>query len=282
VAGGAAQNAVRACQWLLQEEGATSYVGCVGKDEHGGKLAAAATADGVAVHYLEDESAPTGVCAVLIVDKDRSMVARLGAANNYKADHLAAEERQALLNGASFVHATGFFLTVAPDCLVSIGQHVAQNNKTFVMNVGAPFIVQFFTEPLRRTLPYVDVLVANETEAAAIGEHMSLGSDLKEIALNLAALPKENERARVVIFTRGADPAYIAQNGTITETSPTLLDKDKIVDLNGAGDSFCGGFIAGLMKGLSIADAAQAGHYVATVTIQTSGTSFTGKTPSYF
>ena len=43
------------------------------------------------------------------------------------------------------------------------------------MNVGAPFIVQFFTEPLRRTLPYVDVLVANETEAAAIGEHMSLG-----------------------------------------------------------------------------------------------------------
>ena len=65
------------------------------------------------------------------------MVARLGAANNYKADHLAAEERQALLNGASFVHATGFFLTVAPDCLVSIGQHVAQNNKVCSLPVCA-------------------------------------------------------------------------------------------------------------------------------------------------
>lgn len=32
-AGGAALNAIRAAQWMLQFPGASSYVGCVGEDE---------------------------------------------------------------------------------------------------------------------------------------------------------------------------------------------------------------------------------------------------------
>jgi adenosine kinase len=69
--------------------------------------------------------------------------------------------------------------------------------------------------------------------------------------------------------------------GNVHETTPTVVAKEDIVDLNGAGDSFCGGLMAALMKGKSIEEAAQAGHYVATVTIQTSGTSFEGKKPDY-
>jgi len=56
---------------------------------------------------------------------------------------------------------------------------------------------------------------------------------------------------------------------------------DEIVDLNGAGDSFCGGFLAGLVKNKSIEDCIRAGHYVASVTIRSSGTDFTGKKPSF-
>jgi adenosine kinase len=35
VAGGATQNAIRVAQWMLQVPGATSYMGCIGKDEFG-------------------------------------------------------------------------------------------------------------------------------------------------------------------------------------------------------------------------------------------------------
>ena len=35
VAGGSGQNVIRICQWMLGVPGATSFMGCIGKDEYG-------------------------------------------------------------------------------------------------------------------------------------------------------------------------------------------------------------------------------------------------------
>merc|ERR1719160_2228574 len=56
IAGGATQNSIRVAQWMLQEAGATAYMGCVGKDENGAKLRAAAEKDGVKVAYMVDDA----------------------------------------------------------------------------------------------------------------------------------------------------------------------------------------------------------------------------------
>ena len=47
---------------------------------------------------------------------------------------------------------------------------------------------------------------------------------------------------------------------------------EKLVDTNGAGDAFVGGFLAQLVQGESIAKAVDAGHYAARHIIQVSGT----------
>lgn len=49
IPGGATQNSIRIAQWMLQVAGATSYMGCVGKDEFGTKMRETATKDGVNV-----------------------------------------------------------------------------------------------------------------------------------------------------------------------------------------------------------------------------------------
>lgn len=49
IPGGATQNSIRIAQWMLQVAGATSYMGCVGKDEFGTKMQETATKDGVNV-----------------------------------------------------------------------------------------------------------------------------------------------------------------------------------------------------------------------------------------
>lgn len=68
---------------------------------------------------------------------------------------------------------------------------------------------------------------------------------MKEIALKAAALPKENKsRPRLVVFTQGADPAIAVMNGHAHEFPAVRLAKDLIVDTNGAGDSFVGGFLS--------------------------------------
>lgn len=64
IAGGATQNSIRVAQWMIQEKGATSFIGSVGKDDAGKRLGECATADGVAVHYHEDAETPTGKCKV--------------------------------------------------------------------------------------------------------------------------------------------------------------------------------------------------------------------------
>lgn len=44
-----------------------------------------------------------------------------------------------------------------------------------MMNVSAPFLIDFFWDKMASVLPYVDVLFANEHEAAALGKKLNCG-----------------------------------------------------------------------------------------------------------
>jgi len=277
IAGGSGQNTMRAAQWLLQSHpNSTVFIGCIGKDENGERLKGVATSEGVQVLYQEDPSAPTGICAVLITGNNRSMVARLAAANNYKKDHFDSEIVQQTIQKAQVYYGTGYFFTVSPDTLVSLGQYAAKTNKPFLTSLSAPFIVEFFWDKVAAVLPYADVVFGNETEYGALGKKLEWGTDLKEIGKKLSEYPKENTlRKRIVIITQGPDPTIVVHNGEVFEFK--TLKVDNIVDTNGAGDSFVGGFLAAFVQHKPLEECISAGHYTASVTLQTSGTSFKGK-----
>lgn len=57
----------------------------------------------------------------------------------------------------------GFFLTVSPESILKVSKHASDNNKIFGLNLSAPFISQFFKEPLMKVMPYVDIIFGNET-----------------------------------------------------------------------------------------------------------------------
>ena len=97
---------------------------------------------------------------------------------------------QELVKATKIIYCAGFFLTVSPKTMVSLGEHVASAGKTFCLNLSAPFIIQFFKEPLGQVMPFVDFLFANESEAETYGEENNLGTDLSEIALAIARQPK--------------------------------------------------------------------------------------------
>ncbi|CAN0364270.1 unnamed protein product, partial [Ectocarpus sp. 13 AM-2016] len=81
-------------------------------------------------------------------------------------------------------------------------------------------------------------------------------------------------RARIVVFTQGADSTIVASDGITTEYKVDVLPKDKLVDTNGAGDAFVGGFLSQLMKNEDIAKCVDAGHWASRVIIQRSGCTF--------
>lgn len=57
----------------------------------------------------------------------------------------------------------GFPLTVCPPAILRIAKHACEKNKVFCMNLSAPFLCQFYKEPMLQVLPYVDILFGNES-----------------------------------------------------------------------------------------------------------------------
>lgn len=276
IAGGATQNSIRVAQWILSgngKPGQTAYFGCVGNDSFGKQLEECASADGVCVHYMKDEITPTGTCAVLVKDGERCLIANLGAANNFKPSHLETAESKAIYESARLYYIAGFFLTVSIDSLKIIAEHASANGKTFCLNLSAPFIIDFFADQVATALEYADFVFCNESEAATYGKKHGLGEDLEEIALKIAASPKKNaDKKRHVIFTQGSTATIVAYDGKVEKHAIVPLPKEQLVDTNGAGDAFVGGFLAGLLTEKSVADSVELGHQAARFIIQQSGT----------
>jgi len=199
IAGGAGQNSIRVAQWMIGSPGCTSYFGAIGNDANGDKLQSCASEDGVLVHYQRNGSTPTGTCAVLVNGGERSLVANLAAANTFHASHLDSAASQEIINRSKIIYVTGFFLTVSVDAILKLATHAVENNKIFTMNLSAPFLIEFFADQMAATLPFCDIVFANESEAAAYGKKKGYGEDLATIGLKLAAQPKASgTRQRMV------------------------------------------------------------------------------------
>ncbi|XP_066534285.1 adenosine kinase isoform X2 [Hoplias malabaricus] len=280
-AGGATQNAVKVAQWMIQKPYKVStFFGCIGNDKFGEILKQKSEEFHVDAHYYEQSEEPTGTCAACITGDNRSLVANLAAANCYKKEkHLDLEENWKLVEKAKVYYIAGFFLTVSLESILKVAKHASENNKIFSLNLSAPFISQVFKESLMKVMPYVDILFGNETEAATFAREQGFETkDIEEIAKKAQNLPKVNKkRQRIVVITQGKEGTVMAK-GDKVETYPVIeIDQKEIVDTNGAGDAFVGGFLSELVQEKSLEQCIRAGHYAANVIIKHAGCTFPEK-----
>jgi len=295
IAGGATQNSIRVAQWMLQKPESTAYIGCTGDDDFAKKMNDACAKDGVKTAYLVDKTTPTGCCAVLVNSSERSLCTNLNAANNYKVEHLKTPEVWKLVESAKIIYSAGFFITVSPESMRLAAQEAADHGALYCLNLAAPFLMQVppFKAVISELLPKVDVLFGNETEAQTWAETEGWESkDVAFIATRLSLIPTSKPSRkrdasgasvpgkRMVVITQGADPTIVAVNGHVTQHPIIKLPKEKLVDTNGAGDAFVGGFLAALSKGLSVDACCSAGAYSASVIVQNSGCTYPEK-PEY-
>lgn len=66
----------------------------------------------------------------------------------------------------------------------------------------------------------------------------------------------------------------------VSEYPVIPIPKEKLVDTNGAGDAFVGGFLAKVVLGKSTEEAVKAGNYAANAVIQRSGATTPDEKPS--
>ncbi|RWS16667.1 adenosine kinase 1-like protein [Dinothrombium tinctorium] len=277
IAGGSVQNTMRIIQWLFSKPKVCTFMGCIGNDFFGRCMEFKATEDGVRVVYMTDPKEKTGHCVVLITENGqcRSMCAFLGAANNFKKDHLVKNWEYA--EKAKYFYVSGFHIPVSLPSILELANHAnSHQDKRFCFNLSAQYISQVFGEQLLSVVPFIDLLFGNETEAAAFAElnKWTDTKDLKEIAKRIANMGKaNNNKPRIVIITQGKDPVIVAKQNE-TETKEYVvkpIEASEIVDTNGAGDAFVGGFLSQFVQDKSIEECVRVGIYAAQQIIRQDG-----------
>ncbi|KAG9313860.1 Ribokinase-like protein [Chiua virens] len=277
VAGGASQNAARGAAYVLPP-GSVVYTGCVGDDDLAQQLREANKREGLDEVYLVKKGEKTGACAVVITGHHRSLVTTLRAAEMFEASHLSSEAVAPLIKSAKVFYVEGFFLTHGIESVLHLSQHASTTNKSFVLNLSAPFIPQFFNAQLLQVLPYTDIVLGNETEAQAYAKAI-LGyesADMVKIAQAIATYDKVNAaRPRIVVITQGPESTVLVEAGKAPkEYKVTPIVNELIVDTNGAGDAFAGGFLGAYVSGKSLDECVEVGHKMGAMCVQLVGPQF--------
>jgi len=276
VAGGAVQNAARGAAYILPPH-SVAYAGCVGDDDLAEQLRAANKREGLDDLYLVKKGEKTGACGVIITGHNRSLVTTLRAAEKFEQSHLSSPAVAAAIDSAKVIYLGGFFLTHGTQSVVELGLKASAAGKTFILNFSAPFVAQFFGVNLQQVLPYCDIIIGNESEAEAWASATGLpdSKDIPSIARAIAVLPKANSsRPRTVIFTQGEHSTILVSTSEPDkqrEYPVKKLDSSQIVDTNGAGDAFAGGFIGAYVLGKDIDACVLAGHALASMCVQQVG-----------
>lgn len=276
IAGGATQNAIRVAQWILRRPKATVFFGCVGADAAAEILWKKAEEAGVQVCYQVDGKRQTGLCGSVITGEDRSLVARLGAADYLTHMFIEEAPNWARVQAAQCFYISGFVFPVCSQSIFDIAAHACDAHKIMAMNLSAPFLCKYYADTSWDIMPYIDVLFGNEMEAALFGKLRGLPCDgLEDIARATALLPKLNpKRPRTVVFTGGRRPTVVARGSEVTVFPVEAIDPALIQDTNGCGDAFVGGFLAQLVQGHSLEESLRCGNYCAKVVIQHWGCAF--------
>jgi hypothetical protein len=209
-----------------------------------------------------------------LIDNISSLVTTLRAAELFEQSHLSSPAVAPLVDAAKVFYVEGFFLTHGTSVVLELSQKASAASKTFALNFSAPFIPQFFGTQLQSILPYCDIIIGNETEAEAYAAANGLPDtkDLAAIAKAVAISPKSNKsRPRVVIFTHGAESTTLVSSAEpdspkVFKVNP--IDDKLIVDTNGAGDAFAGGFLGAYVAGKSLDECVEVGHKMGAMCVQ--------------
>ena len=252
VAGGSACNTLVGISRL---GGESSFVGKVGIDELGQSFESSIIKNGVTSHLIKSDSSTGRVVSLITPDAQRTMFTFLGA---------SAEVSTENLKGANFidcgiVHIEGYLAFNEP--VFRLVLELAKAAGALVSLDLASFeVVQFKNDLLKEVIPkYVDILIANEDEAAA---YCDKGLNEEEM---LEFLSKEADIAVLKIGSRGS---MINKLGEVTRVNAVKVDA---IDTTGAGDLWAAGFLFGLSKQKKISICGEMGSIVASEVVKVIG-----------
>jgi len=233
-----------------------AFIGCVGDDDFGREARRVLQAEGVDTRHLHEAAGTrTGVAMILVDSTGQNSIA-LAAGANAALSIAQVDAAAALIAGAAL------FICQLETPLPVVCHAVALAHAAGVPVLLNPAPAQALPEEL---LAQVDVLVPNETEAAAlVGWPTDQAFDAAEAATRLRAMGPGT-----VLVTLGAQGLHVATVSLDRHLPAPAVGT--VVDATGAGDTFIGGYAVARSEGADVCAAAAYAQRAAALSVTRAG-----------
>ena len=275
--GGAALNAVRVAAWAAPAPLRAAFIGAVGDDANARLLTAAMQQVGVAPLLLQVSEEATGVCVCLVdaETKHRSLAVLRGAAGAIQPTFLQSAMVAEALASASMTYVTSFVLTTPPRaaCAAELAAAAWSHGAQFALNLSSVGLLAKVQEELARLLPQSHFVFGNTDELRAFALLKGWATEgvcVLHLTQQLADLS-----SGAAVITDGADGTLVAKRGGSGghKVPVPKVPMSEIVDTNGCGDAFVGGFLSKAVLGASVDECVEHGHHCAGLILRQRGCS---------
>ena len=285
IPGGCQFNAMRVFNWMLTKDktDVVGFLGSVGEmGNYGDTYQDLLMKENIVPVFETIENETTGLCLVMCCDRDRAHITDLGASISISEEWVNRNWDK--FKEVKLIYTELFILKTKREICFKLAELGLRDETYYGFNLPSDFFLKNFTNDIEQLCEYADIIFANESEALLFCKLLNFetGSNetIEDIALQLCKnIPKKNKnKKRIVVVTCGPHPAYCCQydhikNEVVFQDSFEVVDvpEEEIVDTNGAGDSFAGGFLSQFMKGKTLDKCMRAGHWAASVIIKRRG-----------
>ena len=225
------------------------HLGAVGSD--GGELLRILEEAGADTQFVQTLSGPSGHAIIQVTPEGDNCIIIFGGTNR--------QITQEMVDAALRSFGPGDLLLLQNE--TSQGEYAIREAKRRGLRIAfnpSPISQELFRYPFE----LVDYLLVNEIEGGALSDRP--GGDPEEILRELC----RRYPGTAIVLTIGADGVLCGTNGQLCRHGAY---KVPVVDTTAAGDTFCGYFLSGLARGLSLEESLELASKASALAVSRAG-----------
>jgi len=245
----------------------------VGQDHYGDKIIEETEQPSLDLsHILRSSQYRTGIYMAYLDETGdlKGAISDMKILNEINRNYLHRHRR--IIENSSII----FFDANLKEDTIAYLLELAENSQ--ILTVADPVSI----EKSKRLVPFLDkikIITPNLSEAGVLMQcdsqkqlSVSDDSELKTVMEFLERHYQNSKQNSLFIISAGSFGAFIIEKGKIKHIPCQVVNKDKVIETTGAGDSLTAGIIAGLVNSLSVQESVKQAMQVAALTIQSERT----------
>jgi sugar/nucleoside kinase (ribokinase family) len=207
-----------------------SLIGAIGEDETGEDFVSQLYKEGINPYFLKIPEKESGKCYVFITpDGERSFVVNEGVYDCYPEVNFEQLPKQDLF------FSSGYEMISNPKRMLSFAKSLKKLGTKIGFDLASESMVSRFPDKFAEMISYSDIVFGSKEEIKAFN-----------------GLEKEINNQAIFILKKGKEGSIIYHKDKEIKILPTKVEK--LINTNGAGDSYATGFLFTYLKGKSLED----------------------------